>query len=220
MGLLGLAWKRIYSESLRVGIRKSLSVTHDDVSEEGRSPSTGAGQVRIATLEDIEAVLDPARGGANDPGELWERRLRHRVADTLGPGRCYVADLDDKGPSFMQYVFVAEDNDALQARFPEVGPRVGENEALVEFLYVPPDARSLPFVADCLRRVASEVQQRGAMSLITYTGIENAGALIASHLAGYRPFAMRRTRYRLGRRSISYEPYEGDIPGLLRRPPG
>ena len=200
-GLLARVGKRIRSESVRIGIRKELTVA-----DEAKS-ATEEYRFRTASMEDIQAVLDPLRGAETDANEIKQRRLRHHVASVFGPSRCYVADCGDLGPSFMQFVFFAEDNEILQARNPEIGPPMKPGEATVDYLYVSPDARSLPFVTACLLRVAEEARLRGATSLITYTPVGNKASLLASHLAGYRPFARQRSEYRFFRHRVSYEPY-------------
>jgi GNAT superfamily N-acetyltransferase len=209
-GLLGLVRKRLHSETLRVAVRKEPTEA-----DEARS-ATAEHPVRIASMADIEAVLDPARGRAMDANEIWQRRLRRHVAATVGPDRCYVADCGDLGPSFMQFLFFPEDNDILQAEFPDIGPLIEPGEAMVEYLYVAPDARSLPFAAASLVQVAVEARRRGVQSIITHIPIGNKGALFSSHSAGYYPFGMRRSRYRLFRRHVSYEPYTGSMRSLLR----
>ena len=115
----------------------------------------------------------------------------------------------------MQFLFFPEDNDVLQAELPDLGPLIEPGEAMVDYVYVAPDARSLPFVTTCLVQVAAEARRRGATSIITYTPVGNKGALLASHLAGFRPFAMRSSRYRLFRRRVSYEPYTRGMSSLL-----
>lgn len=206
-GLFSRVRNRIYSETLRVGIRKELTGTDGAPAEAPENP------IRIATMADIEAVLDPRRGNATDANELWQRRLRRHVAARIGPQSCYVADHADQGPSFLQFVFFPEDNDLVQAELPDLGPRVEPGEAMVDYLYVAPDARSLPYVNACLLQVAEAARQRGATSIITYTPIGNKAALLSSHLAGYRPFALRRSSYRFFRRHVSYEPYTESLSG-------
>ena len=178
--LVALVRKRWSSETHRVGIRRELTAADD------APPANAKHHVRTATRADIEAVLDPARGGADDADESWQRYLLHHVLELAGPDRCYVADQGDLGPSYMQYLFVAEDDELLRARLPDVGPPIKPGEGLVDFLYVPPDARSLPFTAECLNLVAIEARKRGLSSLVTYTGVQTAGAPVASQLAGYR----------------------------------
>jgi GNAT superfamily N-acetyltransferase len=203
-GLWRRLLNRLHSETLRVGIRMEPTAANE------AQAATAENRVRIASEEDIEAVLDPARGSATDANELWQRRLRRHVAATVGPSRCYVADSGDLGPSFMQFLFFPEDNDLLQRALPDLGPPIEPGEAMVDYLYVAPDARSLPFLTSCLLQVAVEARRRGATSVITYTPIGNKAALTTSRLVGYRPFALRRRSYRLFRRRVSYEPYTQD----------
>ena len=200
-GLFRLVLRRLHSENLRMGIRKTLTSADEAKSASSEHP------IRVATMADIEAVLDPERSGTNSADDLWQRRLRLHIAATIGPDRCYIADCGDLGPSFMQFLFFAADNDILQAELPDLGPPIGPDEAMVDYLYVAPDARSVPYVTDCLAQVAAEAYRRGAKSIITYTPVGNKAALLSSQLAGYKPFAMRRSRYRFFRRSVSYEPY-------------
>lgn len=199
--LLRRARNRLHSETLRVGIRKELSP--DD---EART-ANAKDRVRIATAADIEAVLDPGRGMATDARELWQRRLRHHITAKVGPSRCYVADSGDLGPSYMQFLFFPEDNELLQRVLPDLGPPIQPGEAMVDYLYVSPDARSLPFLTSGLLQVAVEARRRGATSILSYTPIGNKAALASARLVGFRPFALRRSGYRLFRRYVSYEPY-------------
>lgn len=211
-GLLRNIQRGLYSDSVGVGIRKALS------DSDGTPPAEAQHPIRVATAADIEAVLDPERGGASDADEMWQRRLRRQATAVFGPGHCYVADLEGKGPSFMQFLFFAEDNDTIQAEFPSMGPRLAPDVALVELLYLSPDARSLPLLTEGMKQVAEEARRRGAKSVITYTGEHNSGALLASQLAGFRAFEVRRSRYRFFRGRISYEPYTGD-PSRVLSPP-
>jgi len=208
VGLARLVRKRLHSETLRIGIRKEMTDA-----DEARA-AAAEHRIRVASMADVEAVLDPGRGNATDADEVWQRRLRRHVAETVGPGRCYVADFRDLGPSFMVFLFFPEENDRLQAEFPDIGPRMEPGEAMIEYLYVAPDARSLPFVTSCLVQVAAEARRRGSSSLITYVPIGNKGALFSCRLAGFRPYAMRRSGYRFFRHSVSYEPHTRSILSL------
>ena len=200
-GLLRLVQKRLHSDSVRIGVRKVTTDADEERATAAEHP------IRVATMAEIEAVLDPGRGAATDADELWQRRLRRHVAATVGPGRCYVADFRDLGPSFMVFLFFPEDNDLLQAEFPDIGPRIDPGEAMLEYLYVAPDARLLPFVTSTLKQVADEARRRGAASVLTYIPDGNKGALFSFRLAGFGPFSTRRSAYRLFRRTVSYEPH-------------
>lgn len=199
--LLRRARNRLHSDTVRVGIRKETTV------EDEARIATAEHRIRIASAADIEVVLDPRRGGATDANELWQGRLSRHVAAKAGPERCYVADCGELGPSFMRYVFFPEDNDLIQRVFPDLGPRLEPGEAMVDYVYVSPDARSLPFLTSGLLQVALEARRRGATSVLTYTPIGNKAALASSRLVGYPPFATRRAGYQLLRHYVSYEPY-------------
>mgnify|MGYP001815132057 CR=1 FL=1 len=214
-GLVDLARRGLWSERRALGISKELRPSGGAQTPEAKFP------VRTASTADIESILDPARGGDESADERWQRRLRRNVLATIGPEHCYVADLGGRGPSFMQYVFPEEDSELIEAELGDMGPWPAPGEAIVEYLYVPPDARSLPFLAGCMVQVAEAARARGITALITYTGVDEPGALMASQLAGYRAFSMCRTRFRLFQRETSCGPLPSDLSGvpIARRDP-
>ena len=207
--LIGVAKKAVYSESIAIGIEKHL------VDERDPRTATLPFHVRPASASDIQALIGEGPDAASDARDRHDRVLQRRVVDRIGFDHCYVADDEHGRPSFMQYVFTSDDDERVRSAFPDVAPRIQEGAGLVEFLYVPPRARMLSFVTDCLNLVADELRRRGLHSLSTFTPVGNRGALTALHVVGFRPFAIRRSTYRLLRKRTTYEPRSGNLLDLL-----
>jgi hypothetical protein len=172
--------------------------------------------VRQATGRAIEALLADDPGALPDARDRHDRLLQRRVVERIGLDGCLVADDAAGVPSFMQYVFTHEDEERVRSALPGIAPGIPDGDGLVEFLYVPPRARNLSYVTDCLRLVADESRVRGLRSLLTYTPVGNRGALTALQVVGFRPFAIRRSTYRLLRKRTTYEPRTGRLLDLLR----
>jgi GNAT superfamily N-acetyltransferase len=190
----------IHSEKAGIEVRKDL---HGSVTAV-RDPSKPL--IRQASSADIFSLVGTDRDDS-DVDDRWQRRLRRDIADTLGIEGCFVAESEGIGAAFMQYLFTAADNDRLRSSFPGQFPHLHEDEAMVEFLYVDPEARSPGLAVDCIVQVTEEASRRGAMSVISYIDPQNKGALFVNHLAGFRAHAVRRTRWRLLRKSYSFEPW-------------
>lgn len=197
---LELLRKPLYSESTGIGLRKEVSSGPDPrLSKVER-------ELRHATIGDLEYLVGEAGADPTDPQDRADRRVQARIAAKLGTRCCYVADSDDGHPGFVQYLFMSDDNELFQATYSHTGPPLGDDEAMVEFLYVAPAARTMSFVTECMLLVIEQARAQGARSVQTWPNAGNRGALMASHLVGFRPFGVRHSRYRLFRKSTTYQP--------------
>lgn len=164
-------------------------------------------RIRPASLEDVHAVLSTSPSDLSDPEERWVVRSRQHVVERIGVSGCYVADLQGVGPSFMQYLFMAEDNDRLRTAFPGAFPILAADEALVEHLYVSPRARNLHVAYDCVTQVYEEARRRQAATVITFVSPSNTAAMYLSHITGFRAYVVRRRRMRFLRKTYAFEPW-------------
>jgi hypothetical protein len=199
MDVLGLLRKSIYSEETGVGLRKDLTTT--DGSRVAQIPY----RIRPGTDADLHALLDDEQADPSDAQDQVDRRIQRRIASAIGTHGCWVADAGDGSPGFVQYLFFPDDNELFQEHFSHTGPPLAEQEAMVEFLYVAPAARTMSFIIDCMTLVVDEARRQGARSVVTFPNAGNRGAIMASHFVGFRPYAVRRSRYRLFRKSTTYE---------------
>ena len=198
-GLLDVLRKPVYSESTGIGLRKVLS------DEPEPRLARIEREIRPATSGDLHALVDPAGADLSQPQDPADRRRQARIVATIGTHGCFVADAEDGAPGYMHYLFTSEDNELFQSKYSHTAPVLGDDEAMVEFLYVTPAARTMPFVTDCMTLMAEEARKRGARSVVTFPGSENRGAQMVSHIVGFRPYAIRRSRYRLFRKTTTYE---------------
>ena len=208
-GLIRHTASRVYSDDTSVVVRKHPL--------EERDPAKAADHARVrpASREEVFTLVATARAQGLEAQELWDRRLLRHFAGTLGVDGCYVADGADAGPAFMQYLFTADDNDRLRDYFQGAYPLLGADEALLEHLYVAPEARSPGFVVECISQVADEARRRGASTAISLIEPSNKGALFVNHLAGFRAHGVRRCKRRLSRRTYEFEPWPAGSPTSL-----
>jgi GNAT superfamily N-acetyltransferase len=199
--LFRIVANQLYSETAGVVVWKDLT-SGPGLAEAKRQPP-----IRPASETDLQSLIDTDQQPDVDADELWQRRLRRDIASTIGLDGCFVADAPGAGPSFMQYLFTAKDNERLRSRFPGLFPVLGPDEAMVEFLYVAPEARSPGLAVNCLLQVADEARRQGASSVISFIRPTNKGALFVNHLAGYKARSVRRSKRRFFRRTYSFEPW-------------
>jgi len=199
-GLSRQAGRLIYSDSVGIGIRKDLIA--DTV-----TPALATAQaVRRASFHDVEALVSDKRTEDATADEHWQRRLRRYVVSSMGIDNCYVADEPGVGPCFMQYLFFHADNDLIQSVFPQLYPVLSPDEAMVEFLYVAPEARRAGFATECMSQVADEARRGGASSVISFVRPNSKGAIKVCERVGFRFDSVRRLRYRFFRQTITHEP--------------
>ena len=198
-GLIREVKSLLYSDTVGVEVRKDLTGNPGEAHRERQPPIRPASLTDVLSLVETEGQLDV------DANELWERRLRRHIVAEIGVEGCFVADVADIGPSFMQFLFTAKDNDRLQSNFPGLFPVLAADEAMVEFLYVAPAARQPGVAVNGLLQVADEAQRQGANSVVSFIDPANKGALFVNHLAGFRAQSVRRSKKRFFRSSYSFE---------------
>ncbi len=177
--LLDLLRKPLYSESTGIGLRLDLRAGF-----ETRLAKIER-KIRPATREDIRALVDPASADSSHPQDAADRRRQARIEPRSGTHGCFVADGQDGLPGFMHYLFTSEDNVLFQSHFAHTGPVLGDDEAMVEFLYVTPAARTMSFVIDCMTLVAEEARKRGARSVGDIPRIREPGGDDGQSLRGF-----------------------------------
>ena len=204
-GLARRATRLFYSDHPGIVVRKDLA---DEPHPESRSTKL---VIRPATSADVLSLVGTDLVAEGDPDELWQRHLRRHIHDLLGSQGCYVAGAEGAGLGFMQYLFTADDNDRLQKTFPGQFPVLAADEALVEFLYVPPGSRSPGTAVDGIRQVAEDARRRGATSVISFIDQGNRGALFVNHLAGFQAAGIRWSRRRCFRKTYLFEPWPDGV---------
>ena len=204
--LLRKAGTLFYSDNPGIVVLKDLT---EDASPAKARATENQTRIRPASREDVLTLIGTHRPDT-DSDDLWQRRLRRHIVDTLGVDGCFVADVPEIGPSFMQYLFTSVDNDRLQTSFPGSFPVMTPAEAIVEFLYVAPEVRSPGLAVDGIVQVTGEARRRGADSVISFIDPTNKGALFVNHLAGFRAGSVRRSRRRFFRKTYAFEPWPAD----------
>lgn len=203
------ALRLMFSDSIAIGIRKDLTTGPVAAESEPYPP------IRQGSLADVLALVDQGGGDVADANDRWQRRSRRRAVDKIGVEGCFVADIDGHRPAFMQYLFTADDNDRIQAAFPGMLPVLAPDEAMVEFLYVTPEARNPGVAISCVAQVLDVARKRGVSSVIAYVGPSNKGAVFVSQSTGFRAYAIRRSKTRLLRKTYTFEPWPSEVSNRL-----
>jgi GNAT superfamily N-acetyltransferase len=197
------------SETASIVIQKDLRGAPAKAGEQRRP------EIRRATIADLLSLLHTDSQGELDANDSWERRLRRHIVDTIGVDGCYVADVADSRPAFMQFLFTADDNARLHSSLPGLFPILAAEVALVEFLYISPEARNPGFAINSLVQVTEEARRRGATSVISFIDPDNKGALFMNHLAGFSAQSVRRRKKRLFRSTFTFEDWPAGVSQAL-----
>jgi GNAT superfamily N-acetyltransferase len=201
-GEVDLAWRKLryqlYAERVSYGLIRDLRapVTPPRV----RWPVT----VRPLVGDDVSALFDP-----DDPllSDAMRRELRERLRLLeVGIGRPFVAVNPAGVPCFVQWLFPAAENAALERYYDRVFPHLADDEALIDGAYTVPRFRGLGVMPAAMVQIAERATAFGATRVLSFTFHDNAVSLRASEQAGFVPFVIRSERWRLLRRHVRFLP--------------
>jgi hypothetical protein len=188
--------RRLGSQSCAYGLRRDLTLPFE--APRAKIPV----HVRAATATDERALrtVDPDTTGQ----DLYELRSRVRMLEA-GLGTCYAAVGDDDRTLYVQWLIPASDNDLVQAHFGGAFPVLGPDEALLEGAFTFASTRGLRVMPEAMTRIAEKGAYLGARWLVTFVTTDNLPSLKGCERAGFSPYVLRRERWRLFRRQLSFE---------------
>jgi GNAT superfamily N-acetyltransferase len=120
----------------------------------------------------------------------------------------WVAVDPDGAVCFMTFLLRARDNEAIQARWGELLPRIQPDEALVEGPFAGESARGLGIMKEAGGKLLQMAHDSGVRYVIGFIGEQNVGALKVAEFGGFTPFLKREERWLLFRRRVRFLPYE------------
>jgi hypothetical protein len=147
--------------------------------------------VRALRREDIATVVK-------------ERPIR-RPAMESGLSTCYVATTTDGEICYMQWLIDSSQNELIARDFSGLCPPLNDDEMLLEWAYTFVRFRGLGIMADAMSQISENGAAAGARWLFTYVAVDNIASLKGCRSAGYRPYQIRTERWRLLRRTESFE---------------
>jgi hypothetical protein len=183
--------QHFWSDSRHVVLRRDLS----QAIEHPKAPVSFS--IRLYEPGDAAILFD-----ANSPDE----QVRQKTLESWmewGIKSCYVAVLEDGRAIFMQWLLTPSDKKLLPGIFGTF-PAVEPGMIILEGAYTPPRFRRLPVMPAAMALIAEEGRHLGAHSAFVSIGEGNASMIKAARWAGFIPWRLKRVRYRLFRRSVSY----------------
>lgn len=188
--------KRIYSHSISFGLQR-------DLKNEFEAPSAKIEiQIRPLRKEDTADLLDPAADPSINPRIIASQQsMVYANIPT-----CYVAvDADDK-PCYMQWLIGYNENQETEKHFQGVFPPLKKSEALLEGAYSHPAYRGLRIMPRAMALIAEKAVDMNARWVNTFVDVTNIASLKGCQRSGFKPFLLRKERWFLFRRTITFHP--------------
>jgi RimJ/RimL family protein N-acetyltransferase len=156
----------------------------------------------IAPPAKIPIRVRPAER-ADYPAIIQERPARLPALEA-GLSTCYVATTDKNDICYMQWLIDSEQNELIGAHFKGMCSPLNDGEMMLEWAYTFKKFRGLGIMAPAMSAISEQGAKRGARSLITFVEQDNMPSLKGCRSAGYRPYKIRRDRWRFFRKNENY----------------
>jgi GNAT superfamily N-acetyltransferase len=196
-GVIARLFRRwLWSDDVGVGLHRDLA---EPVS--ARKPRF---PLQVRPIRNGEKAIFAETAASQGEDVLDRVNAAHLLASGLRT--CYVA-IDGHGrPVYMQFLVFPDENPRLGDVFGGLIPPLGEDEALLEFAYTPEEYRGQGVMPYAVAKLVEEARRRGAQRLVTFVPGRNPAVLRFFQRIGFEPDRERRERYRLFRRTVSFEP--------------
>ena len=136
-------------------------------------------------------------GATTELAERLEVAWRHAFVEKGARGGFVAIDERTNTPCYVQWLFVARDNDFIK----KLGgfPPLAADEALLENAYTPPAYRGLGVMAAAMARIAERGSDLGARKVTTFVATDNVASLKGCQRAGFHPYLLHhRSRFGFG----------------------
>jgi hypothetical protein len=121
-----------------------------------------------------------------------------------GLATCYVAETSDGDICYMQWLIDSDQNNLIMTNFRGMCPPLKNGEMMLEWAYTFKKYRGFGIMAPAMSAISEQGAARGATSLITFVEHDNIPSLKGCRSAGYRPYKIRRDRWRLFHKTEQY----------------
>lgn len=121
-----------------------------------------------------------------------------------GLATCYVAETSDGEICYMQWLIDSGQNDLIMKEFKGMCSPLKDGEMMLEWAYTFKKYRGFGVMAPAMSAISEQGAAKGASSLITFVEHDNIPSLKGCRSAGYRPYRIRRDRWRLFRKKEQY----------------
>jgi hypothetical protein len=124
---------------------------------------------------------------------------------------CYVATINDGIPCFRCWMIDFTQNKKLEEIWGSTFPTLQKDEVLLESAYTIPQYRGLGLHPAVMHQVAMKSKEFGANFAISFSYISNINSLRSFNYAGFYPYILRKEKYFLFRKSVSFEEIPPEI---------
>lgn len=203
-GQSSLIWNhirtRLYSTSFSFGLQRNL--------RQQFTPRKAKVElsVRLMKQGDADTILNHAEVKRSFPHIIDKRKKLVRAKIPT----CYVA-IANNTPCFMQWLMGPEQNEQIQGFFGKTFPKLENNEALLEGAFANPDFRGMGVMPEAMSKITEKATEIGVQRVITFVDIDNIPSLKGCKRAGFSPYILKKSRWLLFKRSVSYEVIPRDM---------
>jgi RimJ/RimL family protein N-acetyltransferase len=190
--------RRLYSDWLHYGLRRDLTEPFEAPS--AKIPLT----IRPLRESDLPVLLGMDMEHMSERGPYVRMHRLNFSHERIG--QCYVAATVDDEPCYMQWLMSGLENQQIERYFHGIFPTLAADEALLEYAFTPERYQGKGIMPAAMARIAEKAADLGARRVITFVDHENVPALKGCQRSGFRPYLLRRDRWRFLRRRVSFQP--------------
>jgi hypothetical protein len=190
--------RKVYSNSDFFCLRRDLTQPFDTPT--AKIPIA----VRPIQKGEAENLFDATVPGLS-AAEVIDRTGRMDFFQT-GIPECYVAIDQNGDPCYSQWLMSSVDNDRIQEYFRGTFPVLAPDEALLEGAFTPESHRGRGIMPRAMALIAERGKNLGARYVITFVAEENIPSLKGCKRAGFVPYMIRKTNWRLLRPRVTFSP--------------
>jgi hypothetical protein len=196
--------RRIYSDSLSFGLKRDIAIPFE--APAAKIPI----EVRPLEEKDIPSLLNVDSPDISD--EERKELVERRSFLEKGMQTCYVAVDVTGSPCYMQWLIGSSGNELLAKEYNGGFPRLAPDEALLENAFTPEKHRGYGIMPTAMARIAYKAKDINARYVITFVHHENIPSLKGCKRAGFSPYVLRRDRWFLFRRQLTFVPLPPGTP--------
>ena len=197
--ILQVLRRKLYSNSNFICLRRDLTQSFE-------APTAKIPIITVRPIQDREAenLFDATAPGLS-AAEIIDRSGRMEFFKA-GIALCYGA-IDQSGkPCYAQWLMSSVDNDRIQHYFHGAFPILAPDEALLEGAFTPESHRGKGIMPRAMALIAESARNFGARYVLTFVTEENVASLKGCKRAGFEPYMLRKTKWRLLRPQVATLP--------------
>lgn len=187
--------KRIYSQTLSIGLRRDLQREFDTPSAAINLSIRPLQESGVKMLFKEDSSSHKFQELIKTRGELTQAPIPH----------CYMAVTEDNTPCYMQWLIGPQHNHLIQHFLGNSFPFLNQNEALLEGAFISSAFQDKGVVPDAMSQIALEANKMGVRWVLTFVELENTPVLRDCHRSGFSPYIIKKERWLFFYHQVSFE---------------